>query len=123
MKKILTSVKAPLPIGPYSVAVKYSNLIFTSCQIPIDRNGNIPEGSISEQTTLVIENLKSILEENGSSLDNVLKTTVFLKDINDFAEMNKVYGEYFMESAPARTTIELSNLPKNAKVGIELIAY
>jgi 2-iminobutanoate/2-iminopropanoate deaminase len=123
MKKKLTSEKAPNPIGPYSVAVNYGNLIFTSGQIPLDRQGNIVGTDIKAQTKQTIENLKNILEENGSSIDKVIKTTVYLKDIAEFAGMNEVYNEYFEDSAPARSTLEAARLPKNVKIEMDIIAY
>jgi len=114
--------KAPKPIGPYSVAVSYGDLIYTCGQIPLDLNGNIAGEDIKTQTRQVIENLKNILEENGSSLDKVIKTTVYLKDITEFPAMNEVYNEYFAESAPARSTLEASRLPKDAKIEMDVIA-
>jgi 2-iminobutanoate/2-iminopropanoate deaminase len=123
MKKKLTSSKAPNPIGPYSVAVNYGNLIFTSGQIPLDRQGNVVGADIKEQTRQTIENLKNILEENGSSIDKVIKTTVYLKDITEFAGMNEVYNEYFEDSAPARSTLEAARLPKDVKIEMDIIAY
>jgi 2-iminobutanoate/2-iminopropanoate deaminase len=123
MKKKLKSSKAPNPIGPYSVAVNYGNLIFTSGQIPLDRQGNIVGTDIKAQTKQTIENLKNILEENGSSIDKVIKTTVYLKDIAEFAGMNEVYNEYFEDSAPARSTLEAARLPKDVKIEMDIIAY
>jgi 2-iminobutanoate/2-iminopropanoate deaminase len=123
MKKKLVSSKAPNPIGPYSVAVNYGNLIYTSGQIPLDRQGNIVGTDIKEQTRQTIENLKNILEENGSSIEQVIKTTVFLKDMNEFAGMNEVYNEYFQDSAPARSTLEAARLPKDVRIEMDIIAY
>lgn len=123
MKKKLAASKAPKPIGPYSVAVSYNGLIYTCGQIPLDLNGNLAGDDIKAQTRQVIENLKNILEENGSSLDKVIKTTVYLKDITEFAGMNEVYNEYFAESAPARSTLEAARLPKDAKIEIDAIAH
>jgi 2-iminobutanoate/2-iminopropanoate deaminase len=123
MKKKLTASKAPKPIGPYSVAVSYGGLIYTCGQIPLDSNGNLSGDDIKTQTRQTIENLKNILEENGSSLDKVIKTTVYLKDITEFAGMNEVYNEYFAESAPARSTLEAARLPKDAKIEIDAIAH
>ena len=123
MKKFLKSKKAPEPIGPYSQAVGFENFIFTSGQIALDTEGNIVSDNIKIQTEKVIENLKSILEDSGSSLEKVIKTTVFLKDMNDFLEMNGVYSRYFGKSLPARSTVEVSKLPKDVKVEIEVIAY
>jgi 2-iminobutanoate/2-iminopropanoate deaminase len=113
--KIFTA-KAPEPIGPYSQAIKLENgMIYTSGQIS-------PEGDMRQQTKQVLENLKAILEAAGSGLSKVVKATVFLRDINDFAAMNEVYSEYFGEAKPARSTVEVSNLPKNARIEIEVIA-
>ncbi len=124
MKTILKSDKVPPPIGPYSVAVNIENFIFTSGQIPADKDGNLIEGGIKEQTEKVLENLKAILEDNGSSLKDVIKTTVFLKDMNDFAAMNEIYARYFpVDTAPARSAIQVARLPKDVMVEIELIAY
>lgn len=123
MKRKLTASKAPSPIGPYSVAVGHKNLIFTSGQIPLDKNGNIVGTDIKTQTRQTIENLKNILEENNSSLEQAIKTTVYLKDITEFAEMNEVYNEYFANSAPARSTLEAARLPKDAKIEMDIIAY
>jgi len=123
MKKKLHSDKSPEPIGPYSQAVGFDKLIFTSGQIALNTKGIIVSGEIAEQTCQVIRNLKNILEDNGSSLDNVLKTTVFLKDMIDFNVMNEVYNEYFGTSMPARSTVEVSRLPKDVRVEIEVIAF
>ena len=123
MKKILHSDKSPAPIGPYSQAVGFDRLIFTSGQIALDTKGNVVSGEIAEQTCQVIRNLKNILEDNGSSLDNVIKTTVYLKDMIDFSVMNEVYNEYFGSSMPARSTVEVSRLPKDVRVEIEVIAF
>jgi 2-iminobutanoate/2-iminopropanoate deaminase len=123
MKKTLQSTGTPDPIGPYSAGIGYNDLIFTSGQIALDKQGNMVEGGIKEQTKRVLENLKSLLDENGSSLDNSLKTTVFLKNINDFADMNTIYGEYFITSKPARSTVEVCKLPKDALVMIDLVAF
>lgn len=123
MKKILLSARAPKPIGPYSQAVEYENLIFTSGQIALDTEGEIISSEIKEQTQKAIENLKSILEDNGSSLENVIKTTVFLKDMIDFNSMNEIYNKYFGSSQPARSTVEVSRLPKDVRVEIEATAF
>ena len=123
MKKFLYSEKAPEPIGPYSQAISFDKLIFTSGQIPIDGGGSIKSDDIKEQAKAVIENLKYVLEDNGSSLDNVLKTTVYLSNMNDFALMNEVYSQFFEKSVPARSTVEVARLPKDVKVEIEAIAF
>jgi 2-iminobutanoate/2-iminopropanoate deaminase len=123
MKNILYSEKAPEPIGPYSQAIGFENLIFTSGQIALDKSGTIKSDDIKEQTKAVIENLKHVLGDNGSSLENVLKTTVYLNNMNDFTEMNEVYAQYFSKSMPARSTVEVARLPKDVKVEIDVIAY
>jgi 2-iminobutanoate/2-iminopropanoate deaminase len=122
--KIYTK-NAPEPIGPYSQAIKLDGgLIFTSGQIAIvPETGHLIDGGIKEQTKQVIENLKAVLESAGSSLSKVIKTTVYLKDMHDFSSMNEVYSEYFSESKPARSTVGVSALPKNAKVEIDVIAH
>ena len=123
MKNFLYSEKAPEPIGPYSQAINFDKLIFTSGQIPLDREGLIKSDDIKEQTKMVIENLKYVLDDNGSSLDNVLKTTVYLRNMNDFALMNEVYSQFFEKSMPARSTVEVARLPKDVKVEIDAIAF
>lgn len=123
-KKIIKTDKASLPVGPYNQAVSIGNLIYTAGQIPLDRQGNMVPGGIKEQTEQVIQNLIAVLGQGGSSLENVVKATVFLKDLNDFAGMNEVYGKYFKsETAPARTTIQVSRIPKDSLVEIEVVAY
>jgi 2-iminobutanoate/2-iminopropanoate deaminase len=123
MKKIVFTSEAPLPIGPYSQAMRYGNLIYTSGQISLNSEGVISPEDIAGQTRIVIGNLKKILESEGSSLENVIKTTVFLKDMNEFSKMNEVYGEFFGDNPPARSTIEVARLPKDARVEIEVIAF
>ena len=124
MRTIIATEKAPAAIGPYSQANKFGNLVITSGQLPIDMaTGAFPEG-IEAQTKASLENVKTILENAGSSMDKVLKTAVFLKDINDFAAMNGVYATFFSEgSYPSRSAIEVARLPKDALVEIEAIAY
>ena len=122
-KKIIETSEAPKPIGPYSQAVNYGDLIFTSGQIAIDpKTGELSNGSIEELTNLVINNLKAVLFEAGSSLDKVIKTTIFLKNMNDFVIVNEIYAKYFGDSKPARSTVEVSCLPKNVLVEIDCIA-
>jgi 2-iminobutanoate/2-iminopropanoate deaminase len=124
-RSVITTDGAPAAIGPYAQGVRVGNLIFTAGQIPIDPlTQQLVAGGIAEQTTRVMENLKAILEEAGSSLDRVIKTTVFLKDLNDFSAMNAVYADYLEVDgeAPARSTVEVSRLPRNVLVEIELIA-
>ena len=122
MQTIYTD-KAPKPIGAYSQAIKYAGLVFVSGQIAIDPKTNeFVNGTIEEQTKIVMENIKAILEEAGLDLSCVIKTTIYLKNINDFPKVNKIYGEYFKGHKPARATVEVSNLPKNALIEIEVIA-
>ncbi len=123
MKEVVFSGDAPRPIGPYSQAVKVGNFLFISGQIPADKDGNLVEGDIKAQTRQVLENIKAILEAAGAGLENVVKVTVYLKDMNDFGAMNEVYSEYFGESKPARAAVEVSRLPKDVKIEIEAIAY
>lgn len=123
MKTILLSDKAPKAIGPYSQAVGYENIIYTCGQIGLDKDGKFVSEDIKEQTRQVLENLKNILEDNNSSLDNVIKVMVFLKDMKDFSQMNEVYGEYFTSSFPARSTVAVAALPLDARVEIEVISY
>lgn len=123
LKKIIETDKAPKPIGPYSQAVQYGDLLFTSGQIAIDpATSELLDGDVEEQTQLVLENLKAVLSEAGSSLDKVIKTTIFLKDMNDFIKVNEMYLKYFDASKPARSTVEVSCLPKNVLVEIDCIA-
>jgi 2-iminobutanoate/2-iminopropanoate deaminase len=122
-KMILESDKAPKAVGPYSQGTKLGNLIFTAGQIPIDpANGEIVGANAEEQTRQVLTNLRNVLAAGGASFDNVLKTTVFLVDLQDFAAMNKVYAEFFAAPFPARSTIQVAALPKGAKVEIEAVA-
>lgn len=126
MKTAISTAKAPAAIGPYSQAIKAGDFVYTSGQIALDpANGQIVPGGVAEQTVRVFENLKAVLEAAGSSLGNVIKTVVFLKDMNDFAAMNAVYGQYLAPEgaiAPARSTVEVARLPKDALVEIEVIA-
>lgn len=115
--------RAPAPIGPYSQGMLLQNtLLFLSGQIPMDAQGNVVDGDIAEQTHKVIANIQAVLAAANLSLANVVKTTVFLKDMNDFAAMNAVYSEYFSATKPARSTVEVSRLPKDVHVEIEVIA-
>jgi len=124
MKRIIQTENAPLPIGPYSQGVVFgSGILITAGQIPLDpKTGNIVEGDIKVQTRRALENLQAILEAGNSKLANVVKTTVYLKDMNEFPAMNEVYGEFFRDIAPARTTVEVSRLPKDVKIEIEAFA-
>lgn len=122
-KKIIVTDGAPKAIGPYSQGIKVNGLIFTSGQIPVDPKTNQIVGEdIKLQTRQVIENLKAVLEAGGSSLNQVVKTTVYLNDMAEFQFMNEVYSEYFKENMPARTTVEVSRLPKDVKIEIDIIA-
>ncbi|MBP5137282.1 MAG: RidA family protein [Paludibacteraceae bacterium] len=122
MKEISTK-KAPAAIGPYSQAIRVGNLIYTSGQIPIDpAKGELIDGDIKAQTRQSLNNIKAILEEAGTSLNSVIKTTVFLADMNDFADMNSVYAEFFTEPYPARSAVAVKTLPKGAQIEIEVIA-
>jgi 2-iminobutanoate/2-iminopropanoate deaminase len=123
MKKIVTTEKAPKAIGPYSQAVVHEGIAYLSGQIPLDpTTGELVEGDIEVQTERVLQNLAAVLEAAGSSLEKVLKTTVYLKNIADFPKMNEVYGRHFGETMPARSTIEAARLPRDAKVEIDAIA-
>ncbi|MEW6209791.1 MAG: RidA family protein [Acidobacteriota bacterium] len=123
MKDRVQTEHAPAAIGPYSQAVKAGGLVFASGQIPLDpATGQIITGTIAQQTERVLNNLKAVLEAAGSSLSRVVKTTVYLKDMNDFAEMNAAYGKFFGEVPPARSTIEAARLPRDARVEIDVIA-
>jgi 2-iminobutanoate/2-iminopropanoate deaminase len=123
MAEVISTANAPQAIGPYSQAIKHNGLVFISGQIPFDpATGTLLTGDIAEQTLRVLKNLSAILEAAGTSTDKVLKTTVFLKDMNDFAELNRVYGEFFGNHKPARATVEVSRLPRDVSVEIELVA-
>lgn len=123
MKEIIATDKAPGAIGPYSQAVKAGNLVFVSGQIPIDpATGNFVSEEIAEQTEQVLKNLKAVLEAAGASIASVVKTTVFLADMNDFGVMNEIYGRYFGENSPARATVQAARLPRDARVEIDCIA-
>ena len=123
MKKIISTIKAPSAIGPYSQAIQVGNLIYTSGQIPINpATGSFVEGGIKEQTRQSLLNVKAILEESGLTMGNVVKTTVFMADMNDFADMNAVYAEFFTEPYPARSAVAVKTLPKGALVEIEVVA-
>ena len=123
MKKVISTTKAPAAIGPYSQAIRVGNLVYTSGQIPIDpATENFVEGGIKEQTRQSLTNVKAILEEAGLSMADVVKTTVFMADMNDFADMNSVYAEFFAEPYPARSAVAVKTLPKGALVEIEVVA-
>lgn len=114
--------EAPAAIGPYSQAIKVGNMIFTSGQIPFDATGKLVSDDVQEQTRQSLLNVKNILEEAGTSLDQVIKCTVFIKDMNDFPKINEVYAEFFKEPYPARACVEVARLPKDVLVEIEAIA-
>ena len=119
----ISTKKAPAAIGPYSQAIRVGNLIYTSGQIPLDpATGAFVEGGIKEQTRQALTNIKAILEEAGTSMDNVVKTTVFMANMDDFADMNAVYAEFFTEPYPARSVVAVKTLPKGALIEIEVIA-
>lgn len=122
-KKIIKTGKAPGAIGPYSQAVQIGSLLYTSGQIPLDpATGEVVQGDIRLQTKRVLDNLAGVLAAAGSSFDRVVKTMVFIKDMNDFSALNEVYAEYFVNDPPARSCVEVARLPKDVKVEIELIA-
>ena len=123
MKKVLSTTKAPAAIGPYSQAIQVGNLVYTSGQIPIDpATGAFVEGGVKEQTRQSLLNVKAILEEAGLTMRDVVKTTVFMADMNDFGDMNAVYAEFFAEPYPGRSAVAVKMLPKGALVEIEVIA-
>tara|TARA_R110000787_G_scaffold251399_2_gene356891 strand:- start:2091 stop:2474 length:384 start_codon:yes stop_codon:yes gene_type:complete len=124
MKKIIQTSKAPAPIGPYNQAVLFGNTLYTSGQIAINpATGELQLGSIAEETTLVMENMKAVLEAAEMTFEHVVKASIFISDMNNFSEINKVYGTYFNEgTAPARETVEVANLPKFVNVEISMIA-
>jgi len=121
-KRIITAKKAPAAVGPYSHAVMAGPFVFVSGQIPINQQGEMVQGDIVVQTVQVLENLKAILEAADLTLKDVVKTTVFLADMADFAEMNRVYGEFFSSEPPARSTVQVSRMARNAAVEIEAVA-
>ena len=124
MKQIVATDAAPKAIGPYSQAIIHNGLIFASGQIPLDPStGQLIDGDVAAQTARVLENLKAVLGAAGSSLDQVLKTTVYLKDMGEFPRMNEVYARYFPSGAPARATVEVARLPRDVRVEIDAIAY
>jgi len=123
VKETISTDNAPGAIGPYSQAVKTGNMVFCSGQIPIDpATGEFVSGDVAEQTRQVLKNLSAVLEAAGTDLNNVVKTTVFLADMNDFTAMNDVYAEFFSENKPARATVQAARLPRDARVEIDCIA-
>lgn len=124
MKEIITTEAAPKAIGPYSQGVLVKPFMFLSGQLPIDPDtGQLVESDIKTQTRRVLDNIQLILKDSGMSMSNVVKTTIFLNSMNDFVSVNNIYKEYFTEDYPARSTVEVAGLPKNALVEIEVIAY
>jgi len=122
-KKVITSDKAPRAIGPYSIAIRAGNLVYTAGQIGLDpAKGELVPGGIEAETRQVLTNLKHVLEAAGADLDSAVKTTVFLKDMADFAKMNAIYAEFFTQAPPARSTVAVAGLPKGASVEIEVVA-
>ena len=123
MRELVTAAGAPRAIGPYSPALKAGNLLFLSGSIPLDPvSGQLVPGGIVEQTTQVMENIKSLLEAAGASFDNVARTTVFMVDLGEFAQMNEVYAKYFAAPYPARSTVQVVRLPRDVRVEIDVIA-
>jgi 2-iminobutanoate/2-iminopropanoate deaminase len=124
MRQAVFSESAPAAIGPYSQAIRAGSLLFLSGQIPLDpRTGALVGGDIAAQTHQVFANLKGILEAGGATFDDVVRTTIYLADMNDFAVVNEIYGSYFSSPAPARATVQAARLPKDARVEIDLVAY
>jgi 2-iminobutanoate/2-iminopropanoate deaminase len=123
MKDVILTDRGPKPIGPYSQAIRTNGFLYVSGQVALDpKTGEMAGADIKQQTERTLENVKGIVEAGGSNLHRVVKTTVFLKDMNDFAAMNEVYGKYFTLSPPARSTVQVARLPKDALVEIEVIA-
>ena len=120
--KVIASEQAPKAIGPYAQAIQAGDLLFTSGQIPLNLEGNVVEGGIEEQTKQVFANLQAVLAEAGATFSDVVKATVFMKDMNDFAAMNAIYGDVFGDHKPARSAVEVARLPRDVKVEIEVIA-
>jgi 2-iminobutanoate/2-iminopropanoate deaminase len=122
-KKIINTSNAPAPIGPYNQSVQYGDMLFISGQIPIDpATGELVKGDIKAETTQVMKNLAAILAEAGMGFSNIIKSTIFLMDMGQFATVNEVYGSYFKDNAPARETVQVSGLPKGVNVEISMIA-
>jgi 2-iminobutanoate/2-iminopropanoate deaminase len=123
MKEIIATVNAPQAIGPYSQAVRVNNTVYLSGQIPLHpQNGQVVGESVRDQTRQVLENIKAVLAESGLQLSDVVKTTVFMTELGQFGEMNEIYGQYFGSQPPARSTVEVSRLPRGVQVEIEAIA-
>ena len=123
-KQIVISDKAPKALGPYSVANRIGNLVFTAGQLGLDpQTGELAQGGIEAETRQALTNIRNVLEAAGSSLEQVVKTTVFLRDMNDFTRMNTIYGQFFTENFPARSTVQVAALPKGGAVEIETVAF
>lgn len=120
--QVVNTTEAPAAIGPYSQGIIVNNMLYASGQIPLTAEGEMVNGDVKEQTHQVFKNLQAILSASGAALDTVVKATVFIKDMNDFAAVNEVYGEYFNAHKPARSCVEVARLPKDALVEIEVIA-
>ena len=124
MRRVIYTPKAPKPVGPYSQGIIAGNYLFVSGQIPIDpETGEVVKGDFKTQVRRVLENIKAIVEASGGSMKDVVKVTVYLKDMNKFREFNEIYKEYFKEEPPARSVVEVSNLPKNVDLEIDAIVY
>jgi 2-iminobutanoate/2-iminopropanoate deaminase len=123
VKEVISTEKAPRAIGPYSQAIRASGFVFVSGQVAFDpATGYLVEGGVTQQTARVMENLRAVLEAAGSSLENVVKTTVYLKSMEDFGRMNEIYGRFFPNQPPARSTVEVARLPRDVRVEIDVIA-
>jgi 2-iminobutanoate/2-iminopropanoate deaminase len=123
MKKIISTNDAPAALGPYSQAVRVGSIIYCAGQIPLDpKSGQIVSGGIDAQTRRVMENIKAVLKAEDLAFDHIVKTTIFLMDLNDFQTVNEIYGSYFKQQPPARSTVQVAGLPKGARVEIEVIA-
>lgn len=123
MAKIISTENAPQAIGPYSQACQVGNFLYTSGQIPLTPDGQLVEGGIVEQTHQVFRNLQAVLAAAGASLQDVVKATIFIKNMDEFAQINEVYASYFKDHRPARSTVEVARLPKDVGIEIELVAY
>ncbi|MGH9350449.1 MAG: RidA family protein [Vicinamibacterales bacterium] len=123
MRRVIASPEAPMAIGPYSQAIRAGNLLFLSGQIPLDPStGTVVEGDIATQTARVLQNIAAVLRAAGAGFENVVRTTVFLADMNEFAAMNAVYGKYVVDPPPARSTVQVARLPRDVRVEIDVIA-
>jgi len=123
-KEVIVSEKAPKPVGPYSQAVKAGNFLFISGQLPINpATGGIVRGNFEEAVKIVLENVKSIVEEAGGTMDDIVKVTVYMKDLSLFSKFNEIYSQYFKDKYPARVVVEVSRIPKDADLEVEAIAY